>query len=148
MAKVAFTREQVQSWRQGAAGFFRWLDDVKPRVPSARGGFEVFTPVEFQREAVRDALAQKPDGSWKYTTIVFSFPRRHSKTTLMALLVLWRFTTQATQNIVAMATTEKQITATGFALVRQIILNTPALVQMIRRENVQKFSVTYPELQN
>ena len=143
-----FTKAQVQGWRQGADGFFRWLEDVKPRVPSARGGFEIFSPVDFQRNAVRDALAQKPDGSWVYTTIALSFPRRHSKTTLMALLVLWRFTTQTTQNIVAMATSERQITATGFALVRQIILNTPALIQMIGRENIQKFSVTYPELQN
>ena len=148
MASAKFTKTQVRRWRDGADGFFAWLEDVKPRVPSARGGFEAFTPVDFQVDAIRAALAQKPDGSWKYTTIIFSFPRRHSKTTLMALLVLWRFTTQPTQNIVAMATSERQITATGFALVRQIILNTPALLHMVGRENVQKYNVTYPELQN
>ena len=112
MAATGFTREQVRGWRDGADGFFHWLKDVKPRVPSSRGGFEVFHPVDFQMAAVRDALARKDNGDWKYTTIAFSFPRRHSKTTLMALLVLWRFTTRATQNIVCLATSERQITAT------------------------------------
>lgn len=148
MAATGFTREQVRGWRDGADGFFHWLKDVKPRVPSSRGGFEVFHPVDFQMAAVRDALARKDNGDWKYTTIAFSFPRRHSKTTLMALLVLWRFTTRATQNIVCMATSERQIMATGFALVRQIVLNTPALLHMVGKENIREYRLVYPELQN
>lgn len=146
---MAFTKKQVQSWTANSPeAFFAWLEDIQPRVPSARGGYAVFVPEQFQRDAIRDALATDDAGDWKYTTIAFSFPRRHSKTTLMALLVLWRFTTRPTQNIVCMATNERQTVATGFAIVRQIVLNTPALLAMIGKENVQQYRITYPALQN
>ena len=144
-----FTKQQVQAWRTGGAcGFFAWLSDVQPQVPSARGGFVTFEPEPFQVDALRAALEQTESSDWKYTTIAFSFPRRHSKTTLMALLVLWRFTTQRTQNIVAMATNERQATSTGFALVRSILVNTPALLGMVGAENVHKWHIDYPALQN
>lgn len=144
-----FTKKQIQSWTANTPeAFFAWLGDIQPRVPSARGGHAVFVPEPFQRDAIRDALATDDAGDWRYTTIAFSFPRRHSKTTLMALLVLWRFTTRTTQNIVCMASNERQSVATGFALVRQIILNTPTLLAMIGKENVQTFRIVYPALQN
>ena len=57
-----FTREQVASWQNGADGFLRWIADIRPRIPSARNGFEVFTPEPFQEEAIRGALAQKENG--------------------------------------------------------------------------------------
>ena len=146
---MAFTKKQVQSWTANSPeAFFAWLEDIQPRVPSARGGYAVFVPEPFQRDAIRDALATNDAGDWKYTTIAFSFPRRHSKTTLMALLVLWRFTTRPTQNIVCMATNERQTVATGFAIVRQIVLNTPALLAMIGKENVQQYRITYSALQS
>ena len=47
-----------------------------------------------------------------------------------------------------MASNERQSVATGFALVRQIILNTPTLLAMIGKENVQTFRIVYPALQN
>lgn len=146
---MAFTKKQVQSWTANSPeAFFAWLEDIQPRVPSARGGYAVFVPEQFQRDAIRDALATDDAGGWKYTTIAFSAPRRHGKTILAALLVLWRFTTRPTQNIVCMATNERQTVATGFALVRQIVLNTPALLAMIGKENVQQYRITYPALQN
>lgn len=146
---MAFTKKQVQSWTANSPeAFFAWLEDIQPRVPSARGGYAVFVPEQFQRDAIRDALATNDAGDWKYTTIAFSAPRRHGKTVLAALLVLWRFTTRPTQNIVCMATNERQTVATGFALVRQIVLNTPALLAMIGKENVQQYRITYPALQN
>lgn len=146
MAK--FTVEQVRAWRHGADGFLQWVADVQPRILTARNRYEVFVPAPFQVETLRDALAQHPDGSWKFTTIAFSFPRRHSKTTLAALLVIWRFTLWPNENIVAMAATEKQIVATGFRQVQGIIQNTPALLAQVGRENIQRYRIEYPKLQN
>ena len=80
-----------------------WVRDVQPRIPARKGGFAIFVPADFQEEAIREALEQV-DGRWRYQTIAFSFPRRHSKTTLMALLVVWRFTLHGPgENIVCMA---------------------------------------------
>lgn len=143
-----FTKKQVQAWPAGADGFFHWLADIKPMIPSFKGGFELFEPEQFQIDAIRNALETDAAGNFRYRTIVFSFPRRHSKTTINALIVLWRFTTRITENIVCMATSEKQSQATGFKLVKQIIRNTPALLNMIGNGNIKTDLIEYPALQN
>lgn len=146
---VNFTEKQIRGWQNGADGFFAWLEDIKPMVPSFRGGFELFKPAEFQIQTIRDALQQDDKGNWKYQTIVFSFPRRHSKTTLMALLVLWRFTTRHTQNIICLASSERQSISTGFTIVSNIAKNTPAINKMLDGGyNIQKEQILYPALQN
>ena len=145
---MKFTAKRVREWRNGADGFFLWIADIQPRVLGNKGKYVVFQPEPFQVEIIRKLLAQKDDGSWQYTTLGISLPRRHSKTTIMALLCLWRFCLWANQNIVAMASTEKQIISTGFAQVRNIILNTPALLEQVGRENIQKYRIDLPKLQN
>lgn len=143
-----FKAAQVKAWRNGADGFLQWLADVQPRVPSAKGGFEVFMPAPFQVEAIRAALQQNPDGTWKYTTIALSYPRRHSKTTIMAMLVLWRFTNFVAENILCIANSERQSVSVGFGLVKKIVLNTPFLLELIGRDNIQAFKMEFPRLQN
>lgn len=146
--KNTFTPEQVLSWRDGAAGFFRWIGDVQPRVPAKQGGFIIFEPEVFQKKAVREALAQNAEGNWRYGTLIFSFPRRHSKTTLAALLVLWRFFTRVTENIVILANSEKQSVSTGFAICKKIVQNTPALAAQLPADCIQNYRLEYPRLQN
>lgn len=143
-----YTRERVRAWRQGADGFFAWLADIKPFIPSFKGGYELFVPEQFQVDALRRALECDSDGNFKFRTIIFSFPRRHSKTTLNALLVLWRFTTRITENICCMATSERQSQATGFKQIKQIIRNTPSLYEMIGLGNIRTDMIEYPALQN
>lgn len=145
---ITFTKEQVASWREGADGFLSWVEDIKPRIPAASGGFTVFTPEPFQVEAIRGALAQNPDGTWKFGTLAFSMPRRHSKTVLCALLCLWRFTTRTTENIVCLANSERQSMSVGFGLARKIVLRTPALLDQIGRSNVQQYRIELPALGN
>lgn len=143
------TPAKVRSWRKGADGFLQWVKDVEPRIPSRKGGFEVFKPVDFQVEAVRDALAQDEAGGWLHQTICFSFPRRHSKTTLNALLVTWRFTLFGpNENIKVMANSERQTLSVGFSLVKKIILNTPFLLSQVGRENLRAYDIQHPKLQN
>lgn len=144
-----FTSKDVRAWRQGAEGFLKWVSDVKPRIPSKKGGFEVFKPADFQVEAVRDALAQDEAGRWLHQTIAFSFPRRHSKTTLNALLVVWRFTLFGpNENIKVMANSERQTLSVGFSLVKKVILNTPVLLDQVGRENLRAYDILHPKLQN
>ena len=143
-----FAREQIASWRKGADGFFSWIEAVQPRIPSSSGGFTVFRPELFQEQAIRAALQQNPDGSWKYTTIAFSMPRRHSKTVIVALLCLWRLCTRQGENIVCLANSERQSATVGFGLCKKIVLRTPALLQQVGRENVQAFKIEVPALGN
>lgn len=112
-------------WRHGAAGFFAWLDDVKPMVPSARGGYEPFVPGARERVEIEKAL----DGG--YNTAVFCWPRRHGKTLVSALIIIWRFMTRRTENVAVVANSEKQIVDTAFRLIRTIIEQTPAIKAIV-----------------
>ena len=145
---LKITSERVRKWKNGAAGFEQWIKDIQPRILSPKGGFQVFEFADFQRDAIRRALQVDQAGNWKFGTIGFSFPRRHSKTTLNALLVLWRFTLWQTENIKCMANTERQSLSVGFQTLKSIILNTPSLVAQIGRENVRSYEIRYPKLQN
>jgi len=141
-------QETVRAWKDGADGFIKWVQDVKPRIISPKGGFQVFRFTNFQLEAVRGALKRDKSGNWCHGTIAFSFPRRHSKTTLNALLVLWRFTLCQTENIKVMANSERQTLSIGFNMLKSIIMNTPFLLSQVGRDNVRTFKIEYPDLQN
>lgn len=145
---MEFSPQQIASWRRGANGFLTWLRDVEPRVLNSKNRYEVFKPEPFQEKAVRAALKQRPDGRWKHITIAFTFPRRHSKTTLCALLALWRFSLWPNENIVNLANSEVQARATGFGQCRRIILNSPYLLDMIGKENIFANEIRYPALQS
>lgn len=143
------TPEKVRAWRDGAEGFLLWVKDVEPRIQSRKGGFEVFKPDAFQVEAIREALARDESGNWRFQTIAFSFPRRHSKTTINALLVTWRFTLWGPgENIKVMANSERQTLSVGFSMVKKIILNTPFLLSQVGRENLRAYDILLPKLQN
>lgn len=143
---MSFTIEQAEVWRTGADGFLAWVRDNEPRVPGPRGPAITFTPETFQVEAVRRLLRRKRNGDFYYQTIGLTWPRRHSKTTIAALLCLWRLTTKVNENIVALANSERQSMSVGFGLCRKIVLATPALLAQIGRENVQSYKIEVPAL--
>lgn len=142
------TREQLKAWRNGAEGFLQWVEDVKPCVPTSRGKFEPFVPEQFQRDFVTRALATDSNGDFKHGTIVFSFPRRHSKTTLAALLCLWRFTTRQGENILALANSRTQTASVSFGLARRIVLNSSALRELIGVDNILTEKMLLPMFNN
>lgn len=141
-----FTLEHVASWQAGASGFLQWLKDVRPRVLGQRGSFEVFEIEGFQEQAVRKLLARKRNGDYKYGTLVLTWPRRHSKSTLCALLVLWRMTTRPNENIVILSNSEKQSATVGYGLCKKIALATAALRDQIGTTNIQAFRMEVPKL--
>ena len=114
----AAVKSKVADWRHGSAGFFRWLEDVRPMVPSSKGGYEPYIPGPRERAEIAQAL----DGD--YSTVVFCWPRRHGKTLVSALIIVWRFLTRRTQNIAIVANSEKQSVDTAFKTVKTIIEQT------------------------
>ena len=146
--KKGFTPSQVRAWRDGADGFLQWIADIEPRVPGSKGTFEIFRPEPFQADAIRAALRRNQDGTFKYITIALSFPRRHSKTTIMALLSLWRLCNFANENQICIANSERQSVSVGFGLCRKIVLNTPLLTSLIGKANVLAYRIDFPKLQS
>lgn len=143
---TTFTREQVQSWQAGADGFLQWVRDIRPQVPGPRGPAITFTPETFQVEAVRRLLRRKRNADYMYQTIGLTWPRRHSKTTIAALLCLWRLTTKINENIICLSNSERQAASVGFGLCRKIVSATPALLAQVGADNVQTYRLSVPAL--
>ena len=136
--------QRMARWRRGAPGFFAFLRDVQPRIPSARGGYEVYRPSRREAAEIRRALRR---GN---RTIVFCWPRRHGKTVAVALIILWRFLTKRTQNIAMVANSERQVTDTAFRLVRTIIEQTPYTKDLIEKGAIKSGmdAISYPAADN
>ncbi len=136
---------KVASWLNGSAGFFQWLDDVKPLVPSAKGGYEIFQPGPLERIEIIKAI----DGDFR--TIVFCWPRRHGKTLVAALIIVWRFLTRKTQTIGIIANSEKQIVDTAFKTVSSILRKTEYTASLIKSGSIiiaDTGTIQYPALDN
>lgn len=145
---MKISRDRVKEWKQAPDGFFKWIDDVQPLIPSRSGGFEVFIPTDSQVEFFTNALKTDDQGNFVYQTIVDSEPRRHSKTVKLALMVLWRFTLFPAQTIVPLANSTQQVQGVSFKLLRQIILNTDFLRNQVGADNVQGGKIEYPAMQS
>ncbi|WP_018044900.1 terminase large subunit [Methylobacterium sp. 88A] len=134
----------VRLWKGGSEGFFRWLDDVRPMVPSSKGGFEPYVPGPLERIELTTAL----DGG--YRTIVLCWPRRHGKTLAAALIIAWRFMSRRTQNVAMVANSERQSVDVAFKLVRDILRETPYAAAMVKADKITIAAdkIEYPALGN
>jgi hypothetical protein len=123
---TATPKSKVSDWRHGSTGFFRWLEDTRPMVPSSKGGFEPFIAGPRERAEIAQAL----DGD--FGTVVFCWPRRHGKTLVSALIIVWRFLTRQTQNIAIVANSEKQSVDTAFKTVKTIVEQTGYTAKLVK----------------
>lgn len=130
--KKSRLKTAIERWRQpGFAGFDAWQQDVKPLIPSERGGRIVYTyPNEIVREEIRAAL----DGG--HGTIILCWPRRHGKTVAAALLILHRLMTRGHQTAALVANSRQQASDTCFAALTGIIRHTPATKELITRGEI------------
>lgn len=144
MAKVNLDA-RIAGWRNGADGFFRWLEEVKPMIPSEKGGFE---PYVVPNEAVERAIRTALDGG--YSTVVLCWPRRHGKTVVSALIIAWRFLTRQTQTVAIVANSERQSVDTAFKLVRTILERTAYSAALVKSGAIKigADSIVYDALGN
>lgn len=122
----------IAAWRDGSKGFFQFLADVEPRVPSGTGGFVPFVPGERERAEIAKAL-DNPEIS----VAVFAWPRRHGKTLTSAMILIWRFLTRPGEVIAVVANSEKQVVDTAFRTIRQAFEQTPFLKQLVAAGTVK-----------
>lgn len=125
MSSAPVLSQKIASWRNGSAGFFAFLADVQPRVPSGTGRFVPFEPGPRERAEIEKAL----DGDG-VSVAVFSWPRRYGKTATSAMIIVWRLLTRPGENIAIVANSEKQAIGTAFKLVRGAFEQTPLLKQL------------------
>lgn len=124
--------ETIATWRDGSAGFFRFLESVEPRVPSGDGGYLPYVPGDEVRGEIVNAL-DTPGVS----VSAFVWPRRHGKTLLSAMLIIWRFLSRRAENIAVVANSEKQVASTAFRLIRTAFEQTPFLKRLVANGEIK-----------
>ncbi len=124
--------QQIASWRNGSAGFFKFVEDVQPHVRSHDGGFAPFVLDGWQKIELAKALDNPV-----VSIAIFCFPRRHGKTLLSALIIVWRFLTRQTENIAVVANSERQVVDTAFRTIREAFEHTPALKRLVDAGTIQ-----------
>lgn len=132
----------------GAEGFFAWLEDVKPQVLHSDNRYRPVILEDWQRSILDDAFAVDATGLFKHSLALTRMPRRHSKSTLWALVVLWLATSRENWTITLLGNSEEHSTRTQFKPIRRIIQRTKAIAAMIPPEGMLKFSITVPHTES
>ncbi|GFK92223.1 hypothetical protein NNJEOMEG_00045 [Fundidesulfovibrio magnetotacticus] len=141
--------EILASWREpGAQGFFNWLADVRPQILHADGRYRPVVLEPWQVEIVTDALAADAEGQFKHSIALTCMPRRHSKSTLNALIVLWLATSRENWTVSLLGNSDDHLLRVLFGLLKRIIKNTKTLAGMIAPDNILQREIRIPHLGN
>jgi hypothetical protein len=91
--KFACTADSPQTrWgRPGINGFAHWFKDIKPRVLTSRNSYEQICLTPLQKETLKSMLSVGEGGKILHSLNLLAWPRRHGKSTINALIVLWLF---------------------------------------------------------
>jgi len=110
--------------------FYAWLEDIQPRILTRKRVYEVFQPTEDQKVLISQVFAT--DGELLKHNLVLSIqPRRHGKSTLMALIALFMFTARRNYTIALLGNTDAHSNRTQFRLIENIIRHTSELKSRI-----------------
>jgi hypothetical protein len=156
-ALAPYTIYKPSSYRDGPEGFITWCEEnvsipiypvgatmavwcpIKdlPDEINPRTGKSYKTIWEAQKEVVRQAL-RMVDGRFIHRLIVLCWMRGEGKSLLACLIQLWKFFNWSKQQIVLGANSKEQITFVHFDIMKDIILNSPNLLKVIGKKNIQE----------
>ena len=134
--------------KNSAAAFYAWLSDIQPMILTRGGIYELFIPTDDQRAFINEVLSIDDSGNFKHSISLNIMPRRHGKSTIFALIVLWLFTTRENFTIQLSGNGEDHARRVQFNLLIKIIQHTKKLTRMIPDKCIQSFSIQYPEKDN
>ncbi|RJP90948.1 MAG: hypothetical protein C4518_08620 [Desulfobacteraceae bacterium] len=141
--------ERIKLWQGGEAGFYQWVNDIQPRILTRSNRYEPFVPTARQRKFIRNVLAvDKKSGLFKHSISMNVEPRRHGKSTVFSLIVLWLFTSRMNFTVQLLGSTEDHCRRTQFAALKRIINNSPLLSVLIPENNQFMYTIMFHELQN
>lgn len=144
-------------YRDGPEGFIKWCED-KVSIPVYPEGSDIpiWTPVrnlsseihpksgksydhiwQMQKEVMRQAL-RMVKGRFVYKLIILSWMRGEGKSLLACLIQLWKFFNWPKQQIVLGANSKDQVKFVHFDVMKDIIKNSPPLLEVIGDRNIQE----------
>lgn len=153
LKKETPTRQQrvhiTNPYRNGAQGFFTWVED-NCRLPVFPADSDIpqwkyvheFDPGylqmwEAQKRELAPALEMK-DGRFIYNLVVLCWMRGEGKSLVICLLMMWKWFCWPKQNIVLGANSKEQTKFVHYDIMRDIILNSPRLLDKVGPKNIQE----------
>lgn len=154
---MALTAADIKRYRNGGEGFIVWAEEnvripiYSPRatipewipikdLPETKHPDTDRSPAEFWRNMSRvakSALIMK-NGIFIYRLIVFCWMRGEAKSLLTCLIQAWKFYCFPKQLIVLGANSKDQVKFVHFDIIKDIILNSPKLLAVTGRRNIQE----------
>lgn len=155
---MPISAKDVIRYRNGGDGFVAWAEE-NVRIPIYPPGSAVpdwmlikdlpetkhkdtgRSPAEFWRnmaKVARASLIVGDDGLFIFRLIVFCWMRGEAKSLLTCLIQLWKFYCFPRQLIVFAANSKDQVKFVHFDITKDIILNSPKLLAITGRKNIQE----------
>jgi hypothetical protein len=142
------TKQNVKSWQDNSAAAFRkWLTDVQPCVLHRNGQYKIFKAIPEQNKIINQILSSK-NKRFKHSMSIVIQPRRHGKSSVLALICLWLFTSRRNFTIQLLGNTEVHCRRVQFNTLVKIIRNTPVLNQAIKDDDIRQYEIRFPALGN
>ncbi|MBT3367421.1 MAG: hypothetical protein HN416_09705 [Nitrospina sp.] len=99
-------------------------------------------------ESVDDEQRQARRSSFQHSLSLIIEPRRHGKSTIFSLIILWIFTSRKNCTVQLLGNTESHCRRVQFQTVKKIITNTPTLRKLIPEKQMFVFEIFFPALGN
>ena len=164
---VQITKKKIQEYRDGGEGMVKWCQENVylpiprdqspiprwirigdlPRKPLKQTGRSWWELWENQSEEFKEAL-QMMDGDFIYKLIVFCWMRGEGKSLNVVLIQLWKYFNFPRQQIVLGANSKDQSKFVHYDFMKDIILNSPNLLAIVGKRNIQEKSITLRNAKN
>jgi len=150
--------KDISVYRNGGDGFIQWCEDFLyiPLTPPGKlipewvpmhslpddldpetgRSFQDFW--DEQKYVLRQALQMDENGRFLHRLIIFCWPRGEGKSAVVVLIQLWKFFCWPKQMIVLGANSKDQTKFVHFDIMRDTILNSPRLVKILGKKNIQE----------
>jgi hypothetical protein len=157
MAIERMDPKKIPEYQNGAEGFIKFVEEnVRFSVPQKNSPVpkwlyptqlsDVPDPTtgksfrgmwEEQKKVLREALEMR-NGQFVYRLIAFCWPRGEGKSLIVCLIQIWKFFCFPRQQIVFGALSKDQTRFVHYEMIQSVILNSPKLVNVIGKANVQR----------
>lgn len=150
---MAARRTDAQIWADwnapGLQGLENFIADVKPRILHADNRYRPIDLEPWQWSILETALVTEAaqaveagiildddelTGQLAFALLLLIMPRRHSKSTLFALIILWLVCSRPNLTVACLGNNEQHSQRVQLRLLRRVIRSTPALLQLFGGE--------------
>lgn len=148
---------KIDQYRNGGQGFVKWAEENVnipiypqgsmipvwtpisdlPNIPNPETGRSPVDLWNHMAQIALEALAME-GGVFIYRLIVLCWMRGEAKSMLTCLIQLWKFFMFPAQLIALGANSRDQVKFVHFDIMRDIILNSPKLLRVVGRKNLQE----------